>query len=152
MLVLRPLACWGPDAMTKPQRGRWGGPQQPTNLFDVSPARESDYEDVIIQAADTLGYRAHTQRAAFTKDGFRTAIKGHVGWPDLFIVGYGRVFVYELKRKPNGPTSDQLAWIALLKQAGIDARVAYVPEELQAILDDLTNWRANALKKGNTPP
>lgn len=132
--------------MTKPKR--WGGPQQSTSLFDDHPAlraMESEYEDTIIQAASTLGYRVHVERKARTKDGFRTPIKGHPGWPDIVIVGYGRAWFIELKRKPNKPTDDQYAWLEALLQAGVSAFVAYVPEQLQAIIDDLTTWRDQAL-------
>ena len=135
--------------MSKPKR--WGGPPQPTNLFDVAPALESEYEDSIVEAALRLGYRVHVERRARTKDGFRTAIKGNAGWPDIVIVGHGRAWFIELKRKPRHPTGEQLAWIAELTAAGLDARVAYVPEEHQTILDDLITWRDSAIKKGTNP-
>lgn len=135
--------------MTKPRQ--WRGPQQPTALFDTVRAHESDYEDTLVEGAARLGYLVHVERKARTKDGFRTPIKGHVGWPDMVIVGYGRAWFIELKRKPRQATGEQLAWIAALNAAGCPAAVVYVPEELDAILDDLTQWRDSALKLKEHP-
>lgn len=135
--------------VTKPRQ--WRGPQQPTALFDVAPAYESEYEDTIVDAAAKLGYLVHVERKARTKEGFRTAIKGHVGWPDVVIVGHGRAWFIELKRRPKQPTEAQLVWIAALNAAGCQAAVRYVPEDLEAILEDLTQWRESALKLKEHP-
>ena len=100
---------------------------------------ELAYEDTIVEAAMLAGWRVHAERPARTNKGHRTAIKGHAGYPDLTIVGYGRLIVVELKRKPNKPSADQLAWLDAFRSAGVDARLTYVPEELDELLVELTS-------------
>lgn len=108
----------------------------------LRPALEADYEDTIVDAALALGYLVHAERPARTARGHRTAIKGVAGWPDLVIVGRGRFLVVELKRKGNTPTVEQSRWLAELVAAGVDARLAYVPEQLDELLDWLKAGRA----------
>ena len=100
-------------------------------------AKETEYEDTIVEAAIAAGWLVHAERASRSSKGHRTAIKGIVGYPDLTIVGYGRLIVIELKRKPNTPTPAQVRWIGEMQRAGIDARLTYVPEELTALLREL---------------
>ena len=100
-------------------------------------AKETEYEDTIVEAAIAAGWLVHAERASRSSKGHRTAIKGIVGYPDLTIVGYGRLIVIELKRKPNTPSADQLAWLDAFRAAGVDARLTYVPEELTALLREL---------------
>lgn len=111
-------------------------------LADPVAALEADYEDTLVDAALKLGYLVHAERAARTARGHRTAIKGVAGWPDLVIVGRGRFLVVELKRKGNEPSTEQSRWLAELVAAGVDARLAYVPEQLDELLDWLKAGRA----------
>ncbi len=99
---------------------------------------ERDCETTIIAAAQILGYRVHATRPARTQKGWRTPIRGDAGFPDLVIAGHGCVFFVELKRRGNKPTDDQLAWIATLRAAVMHARVWWVPEEQQELIDMLT--------------
>lgn len=98
---------------------------------------ELQLEDTIVEAAMLAGWRVHAERPARTNKGHRTAIKGHPGYPDLTIVGFGRLIVIELKRRPRKPTVDQLAWLAAFIDAGVDARLVYVPEQLDELLAEL---------------
>jgi hypothetical protein len=100
-------------------------------------ALEEDYEDTLVAAARALGYRVHVERKARGAGGYRTPIKGDAGWPDVVIAGHGRHLVLELKRPPNGPTPEQLAWLEELRAAGVDARLLVVPDELDALLEEL---------------
>jgi len=100
-------------------------------------ATEGDLEDTIVEAALLAGWLVHAERPAGTVRGYRSAIKGVVGFPDITLVGYGRLIMLELKRRPNTPTVEQSEWLAELRSAGVDARLAYVPEELEAIIAEL---------------
>lgn len=99
---------------------------------------EEQCEDAIVEAAIALGFRVHVERKARTKDGWRTPVKGHKGWPDMCIAGHGVFIVRELKRRPAMPTANQYAWIAGLVTAGVDADVLWVPDGQQAFIDHLT--------------
>ena len=136
--------------MTKPRR--WGGPTQPSSLFETALALESEYTSTIIEAAQRLGYLACHFRPARTARGWRTSLEGTPGFPDLVVVGYGRIWFIELKRQPNKPSGEQLLWLERLAEAGMNAFVAYVPEHLQSIIDDLTQWRDQALNPRKDTP
>ncbi len=113
-------------------------------------ATESAYEDTLIAAARLLGYRAHAERPARTLRGHRTAIKGDAGWPDLCICGYDRVLFLELKRPGNKPTAEQVAWLAALNAAGCDARLVYVPDDLDDLIAELRRHRSQHLHPSRT--
>ena len=98
---------------------------------------ETQYEDTIVEAAIAAGWLVHAERSARTNRGHRTPIKGIAGYPDLTIVGYGRLIVIELKRKPNKPSPAQFRWLGEMLAAGVDARLVYVPEGLNALLAEL---------------
>ena len=60
---------------------------------------ESEFEDAVITAAQLGGWRVHAERPARTAHGgWRTAVKGDTGWPDLALAhpdaryfGVGRI-------------------------------------------------------------
>jgi hypothetical protein len=108
-------------------------------VFKRKPALalEDDYEDTLVAGARALGYLVHVERKANTARGYRTPIKGNRGWPDVVIAGHGRLIVAELKRPGNKPTPEQLAWLVELRIAGVDARLVLVPDELDALLEEL---------------
>lgn len=104
----------------------------------TAAATERDYESTIIDAARIGGWRIHTERPALSVKGWRTPIRGDTGWPDLFLAHPTRgVLAVELKRKPRKPTPEQVAWIDTLCQAGVDARIVYVPDGLDALCAEL---------------
>lgn len=106
-------------------------------------ATEREYESTLIEAAKLSGWLVHAERPAQSNRGWRTPIRGHAGFPDLVLVhpAAGRVLVVELKRRPNKPTPDQASWLLALELAGIDARLVYVPDELNALLAELVGDR-----------
>lgn len=109
-------------------------------MADYRPTEE-ECEDAIVAAATALGYYVHAERRSRSSKGWRTAIKGMAGWPDLVIVGHGRIIVRELKRKPNRPSPEQMLWLEALRGAGVDADVLYVPEGQDAFLAALAPAR-----------
>lgn len=102
-------------------------------------ATEREYETTIIEAATLAGWLVHAERPAQSARGWRTPIRGHAGWPDLFLAHPdGRVMAIELKRRPNKPTPDQASWHLVLELGPVDMRVVYVPDDVPALLADIT--------------
>lgn len=99
---------------------------------------ESECTNTVIAAALTLGYHVHHCRPALAAGGWRTPIQGRPGFPDLIIVGHGKVIVAELKRKPNRIEPAQQAWLDAFAAAGITPHVVWVPEGQQSFIDLLT--------------
>lgn len=108
-------------------------------------ALETESEDAIIAAAMTMGYLAHAQRPGRNQDGkVRTAVKGHPGRPDLIIVGFGHIFVYELKRRGGHFQPGQNDWLEKLAEIRTDkvrSGVLWVPEQQQLFIDRLREIR-----------
>lgn len=105
----------------------------------VERATELEAEATIIELATALGYRVHGARPAPSKKGWRTPIKGQKGFPDLVICGGSVLLIVELKRHPNRVEPEQERWLAALSYAGVDARVVWVPEQL----DEFCQWLAD---------
>lgn len=73
----------------------------------------------IRQTAETIGYLTfHVYDSRRCPPGF----------PDLWILGFGKLIVLELKAGRNTTTADQDKWLTELRAAGIDARVYHVTE------------------------
>lgn len=75
---------------------------------------EDDMKDQIIEVSKTLGYLVFHDN-----DPKRNV----AGFPDLWILGFGKLLVLELKTDTGTVTREQQKWIAQLKIAGIDVRV-----------------------------
>jgi len=104
-------------------------------------ATEREHQDAIIDACRWLGYRVVHFRPARDRHGrYHTALQGDPGFVDLVIAGHGRCLLVELKRRPNRTTPDQDAWLAALTAAGVDARVVWLPDGQQALIDQLATW------------
>jgi hypothetical protein len=79
---------------------------------------EDDLKAAVIQAARLLGWRVAHQRPARTEKGWRTAIEGDAGFPDLCLARDGRVLFRELKSAKGKPTADQQVWLEALGDYG----------------------------------
>lgn len=108
-------------------------------MGDAERALELECEATIIDAAKTFGWLVHGARPAPSKKGWRTPIKGHKGFCDLVLVRGQEFLIVELKRHPNKLEPDQERWLAALSFAGVDARVVWVPEQM----DDFCQWLAD---------
>jgi hypothetical protein len=78
---------------------------------------EKDLQESVREMAVTLGYLVY-----HTHDSRRS----EPGYPDLTMVGHGRLLVRELKRQSGRlgvVTPEQKAWLAALTDAGVDAGV-----------------------------
>ena len=98
---------------------------------------EEDCVDTIAEAAQVLGFLVHHSRPARTAKGWRTPIQGNAGFVDLVIVGHGKSWFIEAKRRPLKPTPEQMLWATEMIKAGLDARLVFVPEESEALIAEM---------------
>jgi hypothetical protein len=77
----------------------------------------------VVKLAQALGYRVAHFRPARTAHGWRTAMQGDVGFPDLVIAGHGRLLAAELKVIGGKLTPDQSRWLAAFEAGGAAAYV-----------------------------
>src|SRR5262245_50561560 len=86
---------------------------------------EQELQTTILEAARMLGWRAYHQRPAQTRHGWRTAMTGHPGFPDLIIAKPGRVLALELKSARGRVRPDQAEWLRTLDGGVVTARLVY---------------------------
>jgi hypothetical protein len=99
---------------------------------------ERAFQKAVIDLARTLGYKVAHFRPAKTSKGWRTPVAADgKGWPDLCIVGRGRVIFAELKVAGRKATPEQEAWLIHLEAAGQEAHLWY-PDEWDRIISTLT--------------
>jgi len=77
-------------------------------------------------------------RAAHTRKGYRTAIQGHTGFPDLVIAKAGVTLIRELKSSKGRVQQEQLGWAQSFVPGWREHRDG-VPEDELAVLFDV--WR-----------
>jgi hypothetical protein len=86
--------------------------------------REAELQAAVIECARLFNWRVAHFRPARTKYGWRTAMTGDPGWPDLSLAREGRLVFLELKQKGKRPTVEQAGWLAVLGSVpGVEARV-----------------------------
>ena len=75
---------------------------------------EQQFGDLVIELAQMRGWHVAHFRPARVGRGWRTAMQGDVGFPDLVLARNGKVIFAELKAEHGrlGPTQD--AWLAAL--------------------------------------
>lgn len=106
-------------------------------------ASEADCQASIVKAAELAGWLVHGERPAPGRRGeWRTHLQGHRGFPDLVLVRPPRILFVELKRKPNKVEPDQQVWLTNLAASGAEARVVYVPEQMQDFIADIVRSAA----------
>ena len=76
---------------------------------------EDDLLDKIVFYARLRHWLIHHDRPARTKDGWRTAIQGDRGFPDLILGRDRRLIVAELKDEDGKPTPGQEVWLAMFR-------------------------------------
>ena len=72
---------------------------------------ERQLQDAIIELAKLLGWRIAHFRPAMTREGWRTAVQGHVGFPDLVLLRPPRLVFAELKSKKGRVDFEQATWL-----------------------------------------
>lgn len=81
---------------------------------------EAQLQAAIIEAAERFGWLVHHGRPARVKDGWRTAITGAPGYPDLTLARRGRVLWLEVKGPRGRLRPHQAVWGAILGSTGDD--------------------------------
>lgn len=78
-------------------------------------------QPAVFELARALGYRVAHFRPAKTEQGWRTAVAADgKGFPDLVLVGRGRVIFAELKGQYRQLEPEQVAWLDALRAAGAE--------------------------------
>jgi VRR-NUC domain len=107
------------------------------------PARmtEARFTRAVIDAARLYGWHCAHFRPARTRRGWKVAMIGHIGYPDLTLCHpcLGLLFV-ELKTQTGRISAAQAGWIAVLRDAGQRAYV-WRPGDWQIILAVLRGER-----------
>jgi hypothetical protein len=81
----------------------------------VTPRTETELLDQIVDLAKLCGWLVSHQRPARTADGkWRTAIKGHPGFPDLVLAHPGILLIRELKGPRERLSPGQRWWAQYL--------------------------------------
>jgi hypothetical protein len=91
---------------------------------------EDDFTTMVINLAHLYGWRVCHFRPAKTARGYRTALQGDKGAPDIIAARNGRKVFAELKVGKNKLTPDQKDW---LHHLGGDAYV-WRPEDWEQIV------------------
>ncbi len=98
---------------------------------------EGDFQGAVIQLAQLRGYLVAHFRPAKTDRGWRTPVSADgAGFPDLVMVGHGRVLYRELKAESGRVRSEQAVWLAQLERCGADCAV-WRPSDWPRIEADL---------------
>ncbi len=71
---------------------------------------ESEFTKLVIGFAECQGWTVYHQRPARTAQGWRTALQGRKGFPDLVMLRHGRLIVAELKSAKGTLSADQVWW------------------------------------------
>ncbi len=72
---------------------------------------EADLLANVIEMAHTYGWLVAHFRPARTEKGWRTAVQGDKGFPDLCLARYGKVLIVELKAEKGKTTPEQANWL-----------------------------------------
>jgi len=109
---------------------------------------EQAFTDQVVQLAMICGWRVCHFRPAKTARGYRTAIQGHKGFPDIVAAKNGRIIFAELKVGRNRPSDDQVEWLAALQCQHASRTEVYVwyPHhwpQIKRIFQE--GWRPNGI-------
>lgn len=108
---------------------------------DVS---EAQFLATVIDIAQMLGWLVYHQRPAMTSKGYRTALQGDAGFPDLVLARlksgafFTRVIYAELKVGKNKPTTAQQKWLDVLSCISVGEVYIWTPSDMEQIKKALT--------------
>lgn len=94
---------------------------------------ETDWKTRVQDTAKLFGWRFAHFRPARTKHGWKTAMEGDKGFPDLVLVKPPRVIFAELKANDKSlPSVDQRAWLIALERCSVEAYI-WTPSQWQDV-------------------
>jgi len=107
----------------------------------VTDLLEKDFTDNVVQLARTMGWKIAHFRPAQTKHGWRTAMQGDKGFPDLVLAKAGRVIFAELKSGKGKLAAEQNEW--LIELSGWHRKVPPEAWDMGAVLGrvEVYVWR-----------
>jgi hypothetical protein len=85
----------------------------------MATVTEAAFTRQVIDLAMLHGWLVTHFGPARTKRGWRTAIMGHAGFPDLVMTRHGQLLFVELKVGRNTLTLAQQAWMAALRDVRV---------------------------------
>jgi hypothetical protein len=97
-----------------------------------APMAEADLLDAVVELARLFHWQLHHCRPARTDKGWRTAITGDSGFPDIVAVRGRRMVVAELKSQRGKVTEQQQKWLDRFAAAGCEV-YCWKPADLPAI-------------------
>jgi hypothetical protein len=100
------------------------------------PESEAGFQQAVVDLAHWNKWLVHHARPAQTNKGWRTAIQGDAGFPDLVMAKGSRVVVAELKSDTGRVSPHQAEWLARLSHALTDVHV-WSPKDWPAISEVL---------------
>lgn len=78
------------------------------------PETEAGFLEAVIALARLRGWKCFHPRPARTAAGWRTALQGDAGWPDLVLCRPPRLIIAELKTERGRVTPEQDTWLQAL--------------------------------------
>jgi hypothetical protein len=78
------------------------------------PISEAEWQSRVIDYAKLRGWLVHHTRPARTEKGWRTALEGDAGFPDLVLARRGQVLFVELKKDGESLRANQRDWLNAL--------------------------------------
>ncbi len=97
---------------------------------------EADWQRRVIDALKLFQWRYAHFRPAQTAKGWRTAMTGDKGFPDLVAVKPPRVLFIELKSDSGKLRDDQILWIGELRESGVECYV-WRPKDWETVFRTL---------------
>lgn len=101
---------------------------------------EAELQRIVCDALTFGGWLWMHQRPGRTSTGWRTAIEGTAGFPDLIALRGERVLVLEVKSETGRISIDQRRWIEAWRRAGIDARIIR-PVDVDRLIGELIHTK-----------
>jgi hypothetical protein len=111
-------------------------PSRMSDLRLSTSASEKDFQKAVTDALNALGWRWYHSRPAHTSKGWRTALSGDAGYPDITAVRRDRILFIELKAEKGRLSEEQGAWLADLGAAGAEV-FCWRPSDWPAIEETL---------------
>jgi len=105
-------------------------------LAPKSRVLEKDFQKAVTDALNALGWRWHHSRPARTSKGWRTALSGDAGYPDITAVRRDRILFIELNAEKGRLSEEQGVWLADLGAAGAETH-CWRPSDWPAIKEAL---------------
>lgn len=101
---------------------------------------ETEWQHTVVDLARSCGFLVNHTRRAVVRDGRVATPNSQPGWPDLEILGHGRLIYAELKSETGRLRPEQKAVIAELERAEVDVRV-WRPRHWNSVVETLTRGR-----------